>query len=96
MLNYSELSAPQKRIIDLMRQGKELRFVPSGDGYTIYEDYYNTIKVNQRTCSSLLLRGFIKPCYRNEAITVYCVNIEISGLPPQSEIDRITQDEKNI
>jgi hypothetical protein len=75
MLKYSELSKPQKDLLDTMRQGHELiqrnGFYRIGDGRFVWNVRCNTV-------SALLKRNFIKECFNKDGLKVFCVNVEIS------------------
>jgi hypothetical protein len=81
MLNYSELTKPQKRVIDLMKQGNELRLYYKENKF-LFNGELGT-SPNRMTVNSLYLRGFIKECFRDKDIAVYCLNVEIQGIPQE-------------
>lgn len=77
MLNFSELTLPQKKLIKEMRQGKILKLNRYTDIYTLSDNQF-TLKVNYATAYTLNRRHFIYECFRDENIIQFCVNISIN------------------
>ena len=77
MLRYSELSKPQKAIIDEMKKGHILKLTPAG---YIQCDGRNTVKVNANIANALGLRHFIIECFydKEKNIREYCLNADIT------------------
>jgi hypothetical protein len=74
MLKYSNLTKAQKELLNLMRQGHELI---QRNGFYRINDGRFTSNVRCDTANSLLRRHFIKECFNEGDLKVFCVNIEI-------------------
>jgi hypothetical protein len=59
MLNYSELSKPQKAVIDGMRQGGIFIYNRSTNQFSLNDERGFTMRVKNATGNSLFLRHFI-------------------------------------
>lgn len=71
MLAYSELSDAQKRVVERMRKGVELQH--NGDFFEFADKTF----VQASTAESLIRRHFIRPCYHDPTLTVYCLTPDI-------------------
>ncbi len=78
MLRYSELTTPQKKLIDEMRKGHELTYFKGKCQYILFDGVF-TSHIRFDTASSLRSRHFITPCFDDFDKQVFCVNIEIEG-----------------
>ncbi len=74
MLKYSDLSKPQKDLLDTMRQGNELQL---RNGFYRIDDGKSVSNVRCNTANALLKRNFIKECFNEDGLKVFCVNVEI-------------------
>lgn len=76
MNHYSELTKPQKKLIDEMRKGHVLKQSPLG--FTQSDDKF-TWKVRTDTAFTLLRRGFIIECFHDweKNIKEYTLNVDI-------------------
>jgi hypothetical protein len=77
MLRYSELSKPQKIIIDKMKSGFILRYTMKGYSLNKGED---SIIFRTDTPNSLLKRHYIIECFHDwdTGMREYCLNADIT------------------
>jgi hypothetical protein len=86
---YSELSKPQKRVIDLMKQGNELRYYFRERQFLFNGELGTNVK--KETVQSLCNRHFIQEYFRNDSLVVYCCSIEIEGIPYKNTDKSLTE-----
>jgi hypothetical protein len=81
MLNFSELTLPQKKLIKEMRSGKTLSYNIQTYNYYLQDGQF-TFKVKPTTAISLLNRYFIYECYHSSGHDTgtldFRVNVEIN------------------
>lgn len=77
MLNFSELTLPQKKLIKSMRQGCVLKYIKSQKGYFMTDGKF-TWSVRIDTAYSLWKRHFIIQCHDDEKEIIYYANVEIT------------------
>jgi hypothetical protein len=70
MINYSELSKPQKELFDAMSSGAELRY--AGGNFIL-----NNHTIRPSTPRSLIKRHFITECFCDKEI-IYQTNKEVT------------------
>jgi hypothetical protein len=76
MLEYSKLSKPQMDIIDNMRKGYELKFNRNTLKFNIDTGAF-ILKVNNSSADGLKFRNYIKECFSDKDVIVFCLNVEI-------------------
>jgi hypothetical protein len=76
MLNYSELSKPQKAVIKALHQGHELQWEMDIGQFQIHQKNGMVYRAATSTVDSLIVRHFIECHFKDDKIEAYRLNAQ--------------------